>query len=99
MWKAWDLTLDICLTQLPELGDDPNAEFKQHSPFFAEQLTAFEVWLEFGTETKKAPEQLPVVLQVCITFYLFTKRLISFLTGAAFSISSSESSSSVESLP
>lgn len=67
MWQAWDLTLDICLTQLPDLIDDPSAEFKQHSPFFSEQLTAFEVWLEFGTENKKAPEQLPIVLQVLLS--------------------------------
>lgn len=47
------------------------------SPFFSEQLTAFEVWLEFalirksylmkhGT-TMDSPEQLPVVLQVLLS--------------------------------
>lgn len=36
----------------------------QPSPFFTEQLTAFEVWLEHGSERKKPPEQLPIVLQV-----------------------------------
>jgi len=39
----------------------------QHSTFFTEQLTAFEVWLEFGTEEKKPPEQLPIVLQVLLS--------------------------------
>lgn len=55
----------------------------QHSVFFADQLTAFEgiegirgrlallrsrpVWLEFGTESKKPPEQLPIVLQVLLS--------------------------------
>ncbi|KAG6536498.1 hypothetical protein ZIOFF_001556 [Zingiber officinale] len=34
------------------------------SPFFTKQLTAFEVWLAHGSEHKKLPEQLPVVLQV-----------------------------------
>ncbi|KAG6527752.1 hypothetical protein ZIOFF_009878 [Zingiber officinale] len=34
------------------------------SPFFTKQLTAFEVWLAHGSEHKKPPEQLPVVLQV-----------------------------------
>lgn len=36
----------------------------QPSPFFTEQLTAFEVWLDHGSEHKKPPEQLPIVLQV-----------------------------------
>jgi len=39
----------------------PNFE---HSTFFAEQLTAFQVWLTCGSETRSPPEQLPIVLQV-----------------------------------
>lgn len=38
--------------------------FQQHSPFFAEQLTAFQVWLTMGVENRNPPEQLPIVLQV-----------------------------------
>uniref|UniRef100_A0A7N2LFL1 Uncharacterized protein n=1 Tax=Quercus lobata TaxID=97700 RepID=A0A7N2LFL1_QUELO len=34
------------------------------SPFFTEQLAAFEEWLDHGSEHKKPPEQLPIVLQV-----------------------------------
>ncbi|PIA58079.1 hypothetical protein AQUCO_00500187v1 [Aquilegia coerulea] len=63
---AWDMAAEICLTQLPSLLDDPNAEF-QPSPFFTEQLTAFEVWLDHGSEHKKPPEQLPIVLQVLLS--------------------------------
>lgn len=37
---------------------------QQHSPFFAEQLTAFQVWLTMGVENRNPPEQLPIVLQV-----------------------------------
>ncbi|KAF6168209.1 hypothetical protein GIB67_011594 [Kingdonia uniflora] len=37
------------------------------SLFFTEQLTAFEVWLDHGSEHKKLPEQLPILLQV-LTF-------------------------------
>ena len=44
------------------------------APFFAEQLTAFEVWLEFGGQHRsrgepppRPPEQLPVVLQVLLS--------------------------------
>jgi regulator-associated protein of mTOR len=63
MWDAWDMAAEICLAQLPTLLTDPSAEF-QASTFFAEQLTAFEIWLDSGSERKKAPEQLPIVLQV-----------------------------------
>ncbi|GFS38539.1 regulatory-associated protein of TOR 1 [Actinidia rufa] len=62
MWDAWDMAAEICLAQLPTLVEDPNADF-QPSPFFTEQLTAFEVWLDHGSEHKKPPEQLPIVLQ------------------------------------
>jgi len=37
------------------------------STFFSEQLTAFEVWLDFGSEERGAPEQLPIVLQVLLS--------------------------------
>ncbi|KAG5552851.1 hypothetical protein RHGRI_010830 [Rhododendron griersonianum] len=66
MWDAWDMAAEICLTQLPTLLEDPNADF-QPSPFFTEQLTAFEVWLDHGSEHKKPPEQLPIVLQVLLS--------------------------------
>ncbi|KAK4377456.1 hypothetical protein RND71_003752 [Anisodus tanguticus] len=66
MWDAWDMAAEICLLQLPILLDDPNVEF-QPSPFFTEQLTAFEVWLDHGSENKKPPEQLPIVLQVLLS--------------------------------
>ncbi|KAA3462192.1 Splicing factor, suppressor of white-apricot [Gossypium australe] len=62
-WDAWDMAAEICLSQLPPLVEDPNAEF-QPSSFFTEQLIAFEVWLDHGSEHKKPPEQLPIVLQV-----------------------------------
>ncbi|XP_047261760.1 regulatory-associated protein of TOR 1-like [Capsicum annuum] len=63
---AWDMAAEICLSQLPTLVEDPNAEF-QPSPFFTEQLTAFEVWLDHGSKDKKPPEQLPIVLQVLLS--------------------------------
>jgi hypothetical protein len=43
----------------------------QPSTFFTEQLTAFEVWLDHGSEHKKPPEQLPIVLQVHHTVLVF----------------------------
>lgn len=40
----------------------------QHSTFFEQQLTAFEIWLKFaGPSTKESPEQLPIVLQVLLS--------------------------------
>ncbi|XP_039798112.1 regulatory-associated protein of TOR 1-like isoform X2 [Panicum virgatum] len=66
MWDAWDMAAEICLSKLPQLIADPNAEF-QPSPFFTEQLTAFEVWLDHGSQDKKPPEQLPIVLQVLLS--------------------------------
>ncbi|KAK8364796.1 hypothetical protein V6Z12_A02G006100 [Gossypium hirsutum] len=65
-WDAWDMAAEICLSQLPSLVEDPNAEF-QPSSFFTEQLIAFEVWLDHGSEHKKPPEQLPIVLQVLLS--------------------------------
>ncbi|XAR55764.1 hypothetical protein NMG60_11035961 [Bertholletia excelsa] len=66
MWDAWDMAAEICISQLPTLVEDPTADF-QPSPFFTEQLTAFEVWLDHGSENKKPPEQLPIVLQVLLS--------------------------------
>jgi len=66
MWDVWDMAAEICLSKLPQLIADPNAEF-QPSLFFTEQLTAFEVWLDHGSEDKKPPEQLPIVLQVLLS--------------------------------
>ncbi|XP_064606975.1 LOW QUALITY PROTEIN: regulatory-associated protein of mTOR-like [Liolophura sinensis] len=66
MWNAWDLALDQCLSQLPHLLESEDTSFK-HSPFFAEQLTAFQVWLSYGSESRSPPEQLPIVLQVLLS--------------------------------
>ncbi|XP_041072707.1 regulatory-associated protein of mTOR isoform X5 [Carcharodon carcharias] len=65
MWQAWDLAVDICLSQLPTIIEEGTAF--RHSPFFAEQLTAFQVWLTLGVENRNPPEQLPIVLQVLLS--------------------------------
>ncbi|XP_046693825.1 regulatory-associated protein of mTOR isoform X3 [Silurus meridionalis] len=64
MWQAWDLAVDICLSQLPTIIEEGTA-FR--SPFFGEQLTAFQVWLTMGVENRNPPEQLPIVLQVLLS--------------------------------
>ena len=38
-----------------------------YRPFFAEQLTAFEVWLEHEPDARAPPAQLPIVLQVLLS--------------------------------
>lgn len=39
----------------------------RHSRFFAEQLTAFQVWLPYGGPSVHGPDQLPIVLQVLLS--------------------------------
>eukprot|EP00039_Didymoeca_costata_P008263 m.109666 g.109666 ORF g.109666 m.109666 type:complete len:1325 (+) comp14009_c0_seq1:230-4204(+) len=67
LWEAWDMAADSCLAQLPDILNG-NAEF-QHSPFFSDQLTAFEVWLDMASsdDMNNPPEPLPVVLQVLLS--------------------------------
>ena len=66
MWQAWDLAVDVCLSQLPRLLQNPNATYI-HSTFFSEQLTAFQVWLSLGKHEQSQPDQLPIVLQVLLS--------------------------------
>ena len=65
MWAAWDLALDICLSQLRGILHEDKTYVP--SSFFEEQLTAFEVWLSQGEEERSPPEQLPIVLQVLLS--------------------------------
>ncbi|KAF1324552.1 Regulatory-associated protein of mtor, partial [Globisporangium splendens] len=69
LWRSWDLAAEICLNQLYKISNPhPQAEVSiQPSRFFAEQLTAFEVWLQFGSASKPPPQQLPMVLQVLLS--------------------------------
>ena len=60
---AWD-------QQLPALIDQEEGRRQyeyQHSTFFAEQLTAFEVYLSSGPTERNPPDQLPIVLQVLLS--------------------------------
>lgn len=65
MWSAWDLALDLALSQLPDVLAGRKSYV--NSPFFEEQLTAFQVWLEGNPEQENPPEQLPIVLQVLLS--------------------------------
>lgn len=66
MWQAWDLAVDTCLAQLPAILKDPSITYS-YSPFFSEQLTAFQVWLSLNQDPTSVPEQLPIVLQVLLS--------------------------------
>jgi regulator-associated protein of mTOR len=71
LWESWDLAVEMALAQLPmleakERGELPDYDFI-NSSFFTEQLTAFEVYLTQGAVEHKAPDQLPVVLQVLLS--------------------------------
>ena len=59
LWHSWDLAVDACLAQLPELldieaakeaGQSSSPSFSTYRPstFFAQHLLAFEVWLQYG---------------------------------------------------
>ncbi|KAK5626870.1 hypothetical protein RRF57_002585 [Xylaria bambusicola] len=71
LWESWDLAVDLALAQLPmlEKKESEAIEYEyQNSTFFAEQLTAFEVYLSRGDALlQKPPDQLPVVLQVLLS--------------------------------
>ncbi|KAL5043499.1 hypothetical protein BDW71DRAFT_187813 [Aspergillus fruticulosus] len=70
LWKSWDLAVEMVLAQLPALIDHEEGRRQyeyQHSTFFAEQLTAFEMYLSSGPTEKSPPDQLPIVLQVLLS--------------------------------
>ncbi|ORY31404.1 raptor N-terminal caspase like domain-domain-containing protein [Naematelia encephala] len=59
LWNSWDLAVDACLAQLPDLLDQQEAQAPgqtqivsistyRPSTFFAQHLQAFEVWLQYG---------------------------------------------------
>jgi regulator-associated protein of mTOR len=76
LWASWDLAIEMVLAQLqfPDMQeaiaqkDEKRIEqIYQHSDFFKDQLTAFEVYLDHGAREQKEPEQLPIVLQVLLS--------------------------------
>eukprot|EP01060_Flectonema_neradi_P020749 TRINITY_DN2824_c0_g1_i3.p1 TRINITY_DN2824_c0_g1~~TRINITY_DN2824_c0_g1_i3.p1 ORF type:complete len:1258 (+),score=190.58 TRINITY_DN2824_c0_g1_i3:83-3775(+) len=67
LWEAWELALEGILSQLPsmlnaDLTPNPSYTYRPSS-FFSEQLTAFEIWVEFGSSSQPAPDQLPCIIQ------------------------------------
>lgn len=72
------MALDLCLKQLPTVLKQTENGVREPayepSSFFADQLTAFSVWLSENSlitttqenQSLKQPEQLPIVLQVIV---------------------------------
>ena len=70
LWQSWDLTIELVLSQVQNFADAKATSVDYnyvHSDFFAEQLTAFEVYLDQEASEGKEPEQLPIVLQVLLS--------------------------------
>ncbi|KAK6454074.1 Kontroller of growth [Scheffersomyces xylosifermentans] len=58
----------VSAPSIPGTPSNQNLTNYQHSTFFEQQLTAFEIWLKYaGPSTKEPPEQLPIVLQVLLS--------------------------------
>lgn len=64
LWESFDLVAEAAICE--ELARrDRGAPLPPPSPFFSDQLTAFEVWLRLGARgVQRPPEQLPILLQV-----------------------------------
>ena len=74
LWQSWDLALETCILHYHEQLNVPPAEKLPCSAvrnFFADQLTAFETWLDFrGAELSRGgdiPMYLPIVLQILLS--------------------------------
>ena len=70
LWQSWDLAIEMVLAQLPALIEHEEGKcvyVYEHSTFFTEQLTAFEVYLNSGPTEQHTPNQLPIVLQVLLS--------------------------------
>ncbi|KAI9787257.1 MAG: hypothetical protein M1835_002832 [Candelina submexicana] len=70
LWQSWDLAVEMVLSQVPALveAEEGKKQYEyQHSTFFAEQLTAFDVYLSQDAVDQKPPDQLPIVLQVLLS--------------------------------
>ncbi|SCU98563.1 LAMI_0F15302g1_1 [Lachancea mirantina] len=53
--------------QLSQQQQQQSQQQQQFTGFFEQNLTAFELWLKFGANTRHPPEQLPIVLQVLLS--------------------------------
>lgn len=69
LWQAWDLALDMCITQLPHVVGNNGLTTKDFVScgFFTEQIEIFDAWLKYNVSSTTPPEQLPIVLQILLS--------------------------------
>ena len=67
LWLSWDLALDMCISQLPQVLNEKNSKEFVSCGFFSEQIEIFDLWLKYNVNSRVPPEQLPVVLQVLLS--------------------------------
>eukprot|EP01100_Stratorugosa_tubuloviscum_P001655 TRINITY_DN1375_c0_g1_i1.p1 TRINITY_DN1375_c0_g1~~TRINITY_DN1375_c0_g1_i1.p1 ORF type:complete len:771 (-),score=346.02 TRINITY_DN1375_c0_g1_i1:17-2329(-) len=67
LWDAWDFAVEMYFSQMASITENRPFEFKPSS-FFQDQLTAFELWLQFNSKKSwEPPQQLPILLQVLLS--------------------------------
>jgi len=75
LWQSWDMTLEAFIncniaTQKGSIMVDARnnlSAMQSNLTFFTDQLTAFDLWLDFSTASSEPPEHLPVVLQALLS--------------------------------
>ena len=68
LWEAFDLVAEAALCEEYSSRERGGGGVPAPSPFFSDQLTAFEVWLRLGSKgARRPPEQLPILLQVLLS--------------------------------
>ena len=67
MWNTWDNTLDDAVAQFETMLRTGNFKTYVRSKFFEQHLTSFENGLHLCAAKKKAPDYLPVILQVLLS--------------------------------
>lgn len=66
LWDSWDAAVNQCLLQVTT--PSPNSDGLLFSDFFEQQLTAFELWLDYQRDdVENPPDQLPILLQVLLS--------------------------------
>lgn len=66
LWDSWDAAVNQCLLQVTTLS--PDSDGLLFSDFFEQQLTAFELWLDYQRDdVENPPDQLPILLQVLLS--------------------------------
>lgn len=76
LWQSWDMTLESFInhnvnlqrgtSMIDPLNNIP-LQLPSNLTFFTDQLTAFDLWLDFSSSTSEPPEYLPIVLQVLLS--------------------------------